>query len=167
MKDKYCNYQIMNSGIFVILIFLLHSCGQTNIPPELAGHWTTQKLRISVRTKPEGNWQFTADSAIIKLNINKDHTADGNIGSAKFENAKIKTNWLLPTKMTGIAFSIECGKIGKIFENDPLDLKEVELWLAPLKGTTIEAELRFTQGLAYFPMAGGILTKRGNRVSDF
>jgi hypothetical protein len=161
MKDNCCNYHKFYSGIIVILIILLPSCGQRNIPPELVGHWTTQKQLITVRTKPSGNWQFSSDSAIIKLKINKDYTADGYIGSAKFENGKIKTNWLLPTKMTGIAFSIECGKIGKIFENDPLDLKEVELWLAPLKGNTTEAELRFTQGLAYFPMAGGILNKEG------
>ena len=61
--------------------------------------------------------------------------------------------------MSGIAFTIKCGSIGKIFENDPLDLKDVELWLSPLKGS-ISGELRYTQGASHFPMAGFRLTKK-------
>jgi hypothetical protein len=60
--------------------------------------------------------------------------------------------------MTGCAFTIECGLIGKIFENDPLESKEVELWLGPFE-RDIDGELRYTQGGAHFPMAGFILTK--------
>lgn len=152
-------YQLLNMGILFLLSFLLQSCGQRSIPPELIGHWMTQKCIITVRTKPEGNWKFTSDSARISFIINNDHTVNGFIGSAKFESGKIKLNWLLPTKMTGIAFSLECGKIGKIFENDPLDLKEVEIWLAPLQDDIIDAELRQTEGRSLFPMAGMIFIK--------
>jgi len=152
-------YQLLNMGILFLLSFLMQSCGQRSIPPELVGHWTTQKHLITVRTKPEGDWKFTSDTANITFKINNDHTVDGSIGSAKFENGKIKLNWLLPVRMSGIAFSIQCGKVGKIFENDPLDLKEVELWLGPVIEGTIDGELRYTQGQAYFPMAGAIFTK--------
>ena len=63
--------------------------------------------------------------------------------------------------MSGIAFTIECDKIGKIFENDPLDLKEVELWLSPGPvNDSIGGELRYTQSINYFPMAGFVLTKQ-------
>jgi len=159
MKNYYCNFKRLNVGILLLLVFFLHSCGQRSIPPELVGHWTTQKHLITVRTKPEGNWMFTSDTAYITFTINNDHTVDGLIGSAKFENGKIKLNWMLPTRMTGIAFNIECGKIGKIFENDPLASKEVQLWLGPIIKGTIDGELRYTQGQAHFPMAGGIFTK--------
>lgn len=156
---KKYNFQLFLEGILGLLIFSLHSCGQKSIPPELAGKWTTQKCIITVRTKPEGNWKFTSDSASITFTVNNDHTVNGFIGSAKFKNSRIKLNWLLPTKMTLVAFNIECGKIGKIFDNDPLDLKEVELWLGPLINGTIDGELRYTQGMAHFPMAGMIFTK--------
>lgn len=159
MQNYPNNFNGLNAGILVLLVFSLHSCGQKSIPPELVGHWKAPNNLITVRTKPDGNWKFTSDTADITFNINKDHTVDGSIGSAKFENGKIKLNWLLPVRMTGITFSIQCGKVGKIFENDPLDLKEVELWLGPVIEGTIDGELRYTQGLAYFPMAGGIFTK--------
>jgi hypothetical protein len=159
MKNFYYNFNSLSVGILVLLAFSLHSCGQRSIPREIVGHWTTQNHLITVRTKPENNWEFTSDTANITFKINNDHTVDGSIGSAKFENGKIKLNWLLPVKMSEIAFTIQCGKVGKIFENDPLDLKEVELWLGPIIKGTIDGELRYTQGLAYFPMAGAIFTK--------
>lgn len=157
--DNYNYYKGLYTGTLLLLSLTLCSCGQTNIPQELIGDWTAQKHMITVRTKPEGNWKFISDSADIKFKINNDHTVDGSVGSAKFEDGKIKLNWLLPTKMTGIAFNIKCGKIGKIFENDPLDSKEVELWLGPIIKGTIDGELRYTQGLAYFPMAGAVFIK--------
>ncbi|MBN2632450.1 MAG: hypothetical protein JXR66_02765, partial [Bacteroidales bacterium] len=100
-------------------------------------------------------FQFISDSAIIIVKINDDNSVDGSIGSAKFDDGKIKTNWLLPVKTSGLSFTIECGKIGKIFDKDPLPLKEVELWISsgPANGS-IEGELRYTQGANYFPMAG-------------
>jgi hypothetical protein len=162
MKNNCFNNIRLNPGILILATFLLYSCGQMHIPAEMIGNWKTGKIPVTVRTKDKiKRFIFTSDSAVISFRIDDDHTVTGSIGSAKFENAKIKTNWLLPVKMSGLAFTIECGKIGKIFENDPLDSKEVELWLAPLKENTIDAELRYTQGLAYFPMAGSILIKEG------
>ena len=161
MKNLLRMYYRLNLGILVLLIFLLNSCGQMKIPLEMTGQWSTDIGQITVRTKDEKTrFHFFSDSAIIIIKINNDHTVDGSIGSAKFENGKLKTNWLLPVRISGIAFTIECGKIGKIFENDPLASKEVELWLSPgpVNGT-IDAELRYTQGLTYFPMAGFLFTK--------
>jgi hypothetical protein len=161
MKNFNYKYQRLNAGILILLTVLLHSCGQMIVPSEMVGKWKTDKGRITVRTRDKKTrFKFTSDSAIILLEINADRTVDGSIGSAKFGNGKIKTNWLLPVKMSGIAFTIECGKIGKIFENDPLDSKEVELWLNPGPvNDTIEGELRYTQGVNYFPMAGFVLTR--------
>ncbi len=155
---------ILLPAYLILATFFLYSCGQKSIPQEIVGYWKTDKGWITVRTKDEKNkFQFTSDSAIITLNIKNDHTVNGSIGSAKFENGKIKTNWLLPVKMSGLSFTIECGKIGKIFENDPLDSKEVELWLSPgpVNGK-INGGLRYTQGTTYFPMSSIILTRVEN-----
>lgn len=115
-----------------------------------------------MRTKPDGNWRFISDSAVIKFRVKENHTVEGSVGSAKFGNGEIKLNWLLPIKMSGLSFTIVCGKIGKIFENDPLNLKEVELWLGPITNGTIDGELRYTEGNKYFPMSGAIFTKVDN-----
>jgi hypothetical protein len=162
MKTNSNIYHTLNVGILVLLIFLLHSCGQMNIPSEMGGNWQSGKGLITVRSNDEKTGsQYVSDSAIIELRIKNDHTVDGSIGAAKFENGKIKANWLLPVKMSGIAFTIECGKIGKIFEKDPLVLKEVELWLSPGPvNDTIKGELRYTQGINFFPMAGFVFTKQ-------
>jgi len=155
---------ISMQSCLILATFFIYSCGQTSIPQEMVGNWKSEKGMITVRTKDKKTgFQFTSDSAIITLKISDNHTVTGSIGSAKFENGKIVTNSLLPVKMSGLAFTVECGKIGKIFGNDPLESKEVELWLSPgpVKGK-IDGELRYTQGVNYFPMAGFVFTKEDN-----
>jgi len=154
---KYCyrNFQL-NSLIFIMSAFFIYSCGR--IPPEFVGQWKTEPEQITVRTELGlGKFAFTSGSAEIFLTINSDNTADGSIGLANFENARIKKNFGNPEKK-GIAIKIKCGSIGKIFENDPLENKEVELWLGPIKGN-IDAGLRYTQGGSHFPMAGLTFTR--------
>ena len=51
------------------------------------------------------------------------------------------------------------GSIGKIFPDDPMNSKEVQLWLAPMEGNSIDTELRYTEGMNQFPMAGFLLMK--------
>ena len=65
---------------------------------------------------------------------------------------------LATPKKRGLLLKIKCGSVGEIFENDPLENKEVELWLGPIKGN-IDAELRYTQGGSHFPMAGMLFTR--------
>jgi hypothetical protein len=100
---------------------------------------------------------------MVEINGNK--TASGSIGLATFNNAKIRKNPGLPL-MTGVSYIIECGRIGKIFENDPLISKEVEIWLGPVsENRTFEAELRYTEGLAVFPMAGLLFSKEDSIIN--
>jgi hypothetical protein len=162
MKNLNCNLCSSNYWIYIILATILFSCSSSRwtVPPEYVGQWETNKERITVRTKFKNEpFRFFPDSAYVKIQINDDKTVSGFIGLAEFRNAKLKknANWL-PWD-TGIEFIIECGSIGKIFENDPLNSKEVELWLSPLKGNIIDGELRYTQGGAQFPMAGVLFMK--------
>ena len=145
--------------LFVITLLFLSSCTKWIIPPELVGQWESEKQKVSVRTRPEKhNYVFTPGTAALTLIINDNKTASGTIGSAIFENAKIKKNRGNPD-ITGIEFIVKCGTIGKIFDDDPLENKEVQLWLTPVKDNQMEAELRYTEGWAYFPMAGFNMTK--------
>lgn len=141
---------------------LFSSCKTTNweLPAEYIGTWKSAKLPVIVRTYAFGDgFSFTKDSAVFNFTINKNKTASGYIGNASFNNAKIKKN-LADTDLSGIAYIIECGKIDKIFPGDPLSKKEVELWLIPVKNNFLEAELRYTEGMAVFPMAGVKLVRK-------
>lgn len=142
---------------FSILFFLFSSCASSkwNLPEEYTGNWGTSNTQITVRTEPKFmKFEFTIDTAIVQIQINEDKTASGYIGAAKFENAIINENGGNPD-ITGVSYIIECGEIGKIFDRDPLDLKEVEIWLSPInEDGLMEAELRYTDGWSLFPMSG-------------
>jgi hypothetical protein len=93
------------------------------------------------------------------MTINDDKTVCGYIGSAAFEQGILLKNPDLPWE-TGVEYIVQCGRIGKIFDNDPLDAKEVEIWLGPINGNgRIRAEIRYTEGGAAFPMAGILFVK--------
>lgn len=144
-------------SISLLLLFTgflsLISCNKEDIE-NYTGKWEAEPSEITVRTKnSSGDYLFTHDSAAAGLEIFSDNTASGFIGTATFDHAKVKKNSGNP-ETTGLAFQIECGKIGKIFPDDPLDSKEVEIWLCPVEGDRMDSELRYTEGRAHFPMAG-------------
>lgn len=138
--------------------FFLSSCGQWTVPPELVGEWKSGETQITVRTKVDKEWVFTSETAAISIQIHSDHSVSGSIGMAAFENGEIFKNRGNP-ETTGCAQVIKCGSIGKIFPDDPLSDKDVQLWLAPMEDNRIDTELRYTEGMNQFPMAGFLLLK--------
>lgn len=131
----------------------LFSCSPRHwsVPAELVGTWQADSARITVRTSPQ--WMrfiFTPGAGDAVITVHGDKTASGRIGSAEFRNAQIIKNGGNPEK-TGVAYIIRCGPIGRIFPGDPVESKEVELWLGPMQGD-MQAELRFTENGAQFPM---------------
>ncbi len=153
--NSLCLWAVVTTSIFHF------SCSVNKnwtVPPELLGQWKSNKHPITVRTEPRWmKFYFTTDSASVSIKINSDKTVSGSIGLANFENGILEKNSGNPKK-TGIAYIIQCGKIGKIFEKDPLDSKEVEIWLSQIN-ETMEAEIRYTERHALFPMAGIIFVK--------
>lgn len=149
-----------------LLVFSLSVCSCANtkwhIQEEYLGTWRTEKTKITVRTEPKFmKFEFQSDSAVFELQIHPDQTASGSLGQAKFERVPIKYNGgLIPVSVKGIIYIIECGSVGKLYPNDPLDKKELELWILPMKDGNIEAELRFRQGGSKFPMAGLVFKRR-------
>ena len=162
MENQKHNTYHLTGAVFFLTILFFSSCNKWTVPPDLTGQWTSEKTEITVRIKPEPRqYQFIKDSAFVKFTVYDNKTASGSIGAATFENMPLKRN---PgnVERKGIEFIINCGPVGKIFESDPLEDKEVQLWLAPLKGDTLDVELRFTEGMAHFPMAGIKLIKEGD-----
>jgi hypothetical protein len=157
MKKLRHKYRLIAWSI-VLTAFFLSACGDWTLPPELVGEWKSDKILITVRTKVEKEAVFTTDTASITITINSDHSVSGTIGTASFENGVIKKNRGNP-ETTGCAQVIKCGSIGTIFPDDPLSNKDVQLWLAPMEGSRINTELRYTKGIAQFPMAGMFLMK--------
>jgi hypothetical protein len=138
----------LTAGLFSVV-----SCDK-EISAEFIGSWEAGSTEITVRTQDdEGEYHFISDTASAKIQIFSDNTASGTIGSASFSNVDIKKNFGNP-KNTGIAYIVKCGKISKIFPDDPLSLKEVQIWLTPVENEMMEGELRYTEGIAHFPMAG-------------
>lgn len=127
MKNNFNNYRQLLACFYIAGAFLLNSCGDWTLPPELVGEWKSDKILITVNAKVEKEWVYISDTASITIKINSDHSVSGSIG--------------------------------KIFQNDPMSNKDVQLWLALMEGNRIDTELRLTEGMAQFPMAGMLLTK--------
>lgn len=140
--------------LIIIVALTLISCKATEwvVPQPYCGYWRTENTKVTVRFKvgDEKHSQFISDSAILTLVINHDKTASGTIGLSSFENGKMLKNHTLWE--TGVSYVIECGVIGKIFKNDPLETKEVDIWLGQVnENGTIKATMRL--GDSVFPMA--------------
>ena len=151
MPHSFCHRSHLH--LLLLSAVLLSGCGtkQFVLPPELTGSWQAESARITVRTSPKWmRFTFTPGEGDALITLNADKTASGRIGAAEFRNAPIVRNGGNPEK-TGVAYIIRCGPIGRIFPGDPLESKEVELWLGPLKGG-MKAELRYTQHGSQFPM---------------
>lgn len=121
------------------------------VPQDLTGTWTAAPAAITVRT--EEHWMhftFTSDTIPATITIHPDKTVTGVIGNSRFSGGELERNNGNPEK-TGVAYIVECRHVAHLFPNDPLEAKEVELWLG-IAGDTMQAELRQTEGGAMFPM---------------
>ena len=163
MKQIAENPIVRNNIRIVLIIFcfvILNSCGQKTINKDIIGDWISVKHKITVRTRDERNkFEFISDSIYTSLSINDDKSVNGYIGSAEIEHGKLTSNWLLPSKMTGVAYTIKCKVKGKIFENDPYETKDVQFWIGPQFKDGVW-ELRYTGKGAKFPMAFIYLNKK-------
>ncbi len=147
--------------IIILAAFLLNSCDNWSVPKELIGNWKSNKIIATVRAEPVNHkYTVASDSTFITIKINKDKTVTGYIGFAEITGGMISENkgFLSPSK-TGIAHIIDCGSIGKIFTNDPLDGKQIQIWLGSVKENEIEAELRNIDSSSDISIAGMKLKK--------
>jgi len=166
MKNQFCNLglPIVYFSLFATFLWLCN-CSKWIVSSEYIGQWETNNEEITVRTKVKSKpFCFTSDYASVKIIINADKTVSGHIGLAEFTNARLEKNQGLPwSKVVSPKYIIKCGSIGKIFSNDPLDQKEVEIWFAPINSDGVSiSELRYTQGGAQFPMAHLLFMKVEN-----
>jgi hypothetical protein len=144
--------------IVLLMIIFISSCGSNSvsIPDKIKGKWSSSNQKITIRNKMEdGQFEFFSDTLDVSFEIHEDNTASGQIGAESFSKGLIKKNKGLPPHLTGVAYIIECGRIGKLFPTDPLEGKNVELWISPVEDENmLDAELRYSDGAEEFPMAG-------------
>jgi len=122
------------------------------VPTEYFGKWETDSVQITVRTKsPDGKFVFVSGKTRVIITIDADRKISGQIGTASWTNAKIEPNRGLPTKMTGIEATADFATTGLFFPGDPLPEKQIGLWFLPFD-ENLKAEVRYTSGMAHFPM---------------
>ena len=156
----------LNLNIHIVLImFVVTGCFSGNkpiryahVPDNIKGIWVSDTTRITVRTSPRFmKFEFHQGMGYYNILIG-DSTASGRIGEATFEKAPIIKNSGDPYR-NGIAYSIKCGTIGKIFPSDPVEQKEVTIQIGPLINGQMESLLRLTENGAKYPMSGFILER--------
>jgi len=155
--------------IFLVLNMMLQSC-ETQLkylPDTLIGSWKSQRALVNVRDRDtlHSKFRFTSDSIYIQLDFKLPKTITGLIGLGSFKTETIFQNQGLPHRVSGISYIVSCGNVTKLFANDPLNAKFIELWLMPqTHPDTLHAELRCKQYWDAFPMGSFTFIKKSNYV---
>jgi len=141
--------RLLLSISFFIFLF---SCNPKTIAPELIGKWTSHKTNITLRYETKFlKYDYISDTAEILLRIYKNNMVSGSVGVAEFFNGKIKKN-ISNVDSEGMFYIVKCGYLGRFFDNDPFEKKEVEILLKPVNDS-IYGELRLSEVLPKFTMA--------------
>jgi len=155
--------------IFLVLSMMLQSC-ETQLkylPDTLIGSWKSERALVNVRDRDtlHSKFRFTSDSIYIQLDFKLPKTITGLIGLGSFKTETIFQNQGLPHRVSGISYIVSCGDVTKLFANDPLNAKFIELWLMPqTHPDTLHAELRCKQYWDAFPMGSFTFIKKSNYV---
>lgn len=155
--------------IFLVLSMILQSC-ETQLkylPDTLIGSWKSERALVNVRDRDtlHSKFRFTSDSIYIQLDFKLPKTITGLIGLGSFKTETIFQNQGLPHRVSGISYIVSCGNVTKLFANDPLNAKFIELWLMPqTHPDTLHAELRCKQYWDAFPMGSFTFIKKSNYV---
>jgi len=148
---------------------MLQSC-ETQLkylPDTLIGSWKSERALVNVRDRDtlHSKFRFTSDSIYIQLDFKLPKTITGLIGLGSFKTETIFQNQGLPHRVSGISYIVSCGDVTKLFANDPLNAKFIELWLMPqTHPDTLHAELRCKQYWDAFPMGSFTFIKKSNYV---
>ena len=139
--------------IIPMLIFLSCSAPEkvVEIPDELMGSWSSSEIKITVRDKNDSSgYKFYPGKGSIVLNFDKDEAISGSIGAYQFTDGAL-------TK--GTIYKVVCDSAGTLFDGDPVQAKEISLWLHKISSNSIEGEIRLTENGQKFPMSSFNLTK--------
>jgi hypothetical protein len=161
MLPKNFRNTLSKTSLVLLLCIGLNACSSNkwSLPNFYTGTWKSEKQKVALKAKlSDGSYQNIVDSAIVVLTIHGNKTASGAIGFARFENAEIKLNSGDPN-FSGATYLVKCKNLGKIYESDPLENKDIEIWLSPISGR-IEAQLRLVEGKKIYPMADLRLHKK-------
>lgn len=161
MKKRIQKMASSNLLLVAFLLLLNLQCNAQEAPKDLKGNWETESTNITIRTKIRWmKYSFTPAKIELNLKIDANNSVSGTIGEAKFSNATILKNKGNPS-ITGIAYIIQCGLVGKICKEDTSGSKNIELWIKPtnIKGI-MSAEIRLIVGWDTFPMGEAVFYLR-------
>jgi len=150
---NFCKTRLQHSILSILLLIV--SCAKAEkeieIPKELIGTWKSSNIEIVVPEKDNlSDYKFHTGEGTITLSFTKNELVSGSIGEYTFSDGIL-------TK--GNIYKVVCQTAGILFNEDPLDSKEISLWLHNISEHTIEGELRLTQDGQKFPMTAFTLTK--------
>lgn len=158
----------LKQTFFIVCAALLSCQSQLKyVPDSLLGKWKSDTCKIQVRDRDpnQSKFRFTSNIIGIQLHFERPNKISGLIGTAPFETKTIYQNQGLPHSVSGISYIISCGQVSKLFENDPLESKFLELWLIPqTHPDTLRAELRCKHFMDAFPMGSFTFIKKSNYV---
>ena len=131
-----CKQSIVITGLLgLIMATSLSSCSDDvssdlnwEVPEVLIGKWSAEEVGIRVRKQIIIfiSYTFRSGHGDIHFTINPDKTVTGAIGDATFSNGTLIKNSGDPQK-TGVSYRILVGEVGKLFPEDHVELKEIEL----------------------------------------
>lgn len=149
---------------FLFLIFQISYSQNWNPPKFLVSNWNGKDI-VTVRAKENGKFIFvkSADSIQFSITIYDDGKIAGTIGTATLQNCYVKKNrnWFEEKLNFATDFVIRGKLKGKIFENDPNELKNISI---PFNVTNFETsgtlfQLEGFLNFGLYPMSDFNLTK--------
>lgn len=155
------NKEHKSKFLFIAMLVVLSamSCNKWEVEPGFTGSWESDIQQITVQFEPQPKkYDIIEGYAALSLTIYEDKTVDGVLGETSFSGATLAKR-AVSSAIKGANYTVKCGTIGKIFENDPLSSKEVEIELNIGDGGKLEAALWYTENGADFPMGTFLLTK--------
>lgn len=153
--------------ISLVLSMVLLSC-ETQLKyltDTLIGSWKSEKDLVKVRARDTAHSKFIFTTDSIYLDFKLPKTITRLIDSGGFKSKTIFQNQGSPHSVSDISYIISCGNVTKLFANDPLKFKYIELWLmSQTHPDTLHAELRCKQYCDAFPMGSFTFIKKSNYV---
>lgn len=145
----------MYNLISYLLIIGFISCSaserQFEVPKDLIGKWTSSNTKITVRTQNGFNdFDFSHGEIDISLVFNDDKSVAGSIGDYEISNGKLAKDKI---------YKINLDEVGKLFKDDPLDYKDIIIWIHSISEDEMAVVIRQKDNGGKFPMAELILIK--------
>lgn len=149
-------------SLMLLLLLTLYGCKGHQITSQHLGTWTNQQVvKLQSRSKENGQYIFSQGYVAFELTLHDDQHASGKIGEISFDHVPVNYNHGLPPSVTGIEYIVHLQAVGKIFQEDLQNERELELWLKPIEDDgKLVIEIRDGSTGDAFPMGEAHLVRK-------